>query len=392
VNSEPLFDSRERDDDAYKRARETMYAFLDRVCGPELAAPREVLNAWFERWPADDREGLRTRLMSKDRANFDGGFWELYLHEVHWRLGFEITREPEVPGRRTRPDFLIERADGAFYLEATVIGQPASVVARRRREEHVIEQINHAYHPDFGLRLQGLSVGPEQPSRRAVVAAVERWLGTLDWEAERTKLESGGASIGDRRRDIEHIEVRGTHILALPWPRAAGVRGDRNFPTVVAHSGQGGVLNEPPAILDDLKDKAGKFGRLDRPYVIATLSRRDFVTDLDVEQALFGPEVVRIPVRPDGPLGDPRLDRQPRGFWQHDDRKQATRVSAVLSATNLNPWAVDEVPRLWRNPWAARPLVATLPWTTIEADLGTNQLVRHEARIDARELLGLPPD
>jgi hypothetical protein len=34
----PLFDDRPREDAAYKRADETLYAFLDRVSQPELAA------------------------------------------------------------------------------------------------------------------------------------------------------------------------------------------------------------------------------------------------------------------------------------------------------------------------------------------------------------------
>jgi hypothetical protein len=80
----------------------------------------------------------------------------------------------------------------------------------------------------------------------------------------------------------------------------------------------------------------------------------------DLEQALFGKEVVRVadePDEPDEPVGDGRFDREPRGFWQHDDRKQATRVTAVVSAIHLNPWSVGQVSlRLWRNPWAARLL------------------------------------
>jgi hypothetical protein len=383
VSTLPLFDSRHRDDAAYKRAEETTYAFLDRVSQPELAAPREFLTAWFERWRADDREELRARLMSKDPAGFDGAFWELYLHEVLTRLGFSIRRDPEIPGFSTRPDFLMQRDGAAFYLEATVVGMPASVVARRRREQHVIGLINEAYHPDFSLRLRGLAVGPQQPPRRMIVESVEKWLHTLDWQAERT-------SINDRGRDPVHIEVRGTHLFVSPWPRAPEVRGDRRFPTVVTHSPEGGVLNEPPMILDDLRDKAGKFGRLDKPYVIAVLCQRDFASDHDVEQALYGPEVVRMAVGPDGPVGDAQLDRKPRGFWQHDDRKQATRVSAVLSAIHLNPWSVSQVPlRLWRNPWAALPLEVRLPWATTDGDLATNQLVQRPATTEPRALLGL---
>lgn len=380
----PLFDDRTRNDRAYKRADETLYGFLDRVSRPELAAPRSILNNWFDRWPVDSRDDLRARFVSKDPAGFNGAFWELYLHEAHVRLGFTIERDPKVSTRRTRPDFLMQRHDGAFYLEATVVGFPSSVINQRRREQRVTDAVNEAYHPDFALRLEQIAVGAQQPPRRMIVAAVERWLATLDWETER-------ARINDSRRDPVHLEVRGTHLFVAPWPRAPEVRGDPTFQTIATYPGQGGVLNEPPMILDDLRDKASKFGQLDKPYVIAILCLRDFVTESDVEQALFGPEVVTVTVGPEGPIGDARLDRQPRGFWQHDERKRATRVSAVLSAIHLNPWSLTRaVPRLWLNPWAARPTQARLPWALTKGDLAANRLVTEPPAVDVHALFDLP--
>jgi hypothetical protein len=386
VSTLPLFDDRRRDDDDYRHPGETTYTFLDRVSRPDLAAPREMLNAWFERWPADDREQLRARLMGKKPSDFDGAFWELYLHEVHSRLGFTITREPEVSGVTTRPDFLMDRDDGAFYLEATVVGPSGREVADRRGEDTVIDLINAAYDPDFSLRVHRVAIGPQQPAKRRIVAAVEKWLRTLDWSVERPR-------INDFRREPYHIEVDGTHLFVSPFARDPQVRGDRNFPTVVIRPTRFGVKNEPPMILDDLEDKASKFGRPDKPYVIALLCQRDIVDELDVEQALFGPEVVSIPVGPDGPVGDARLNRDPQGFWQRGERKQATRVSAVLSAIHLHAWSADVVPlRLWHNPWAALPLQVELPWAAVVPDLAANQLVRREATVTPAELLELSID
>jgi hypothetical protein len=282
--------------------------------------------------------------MGKQPSDFDGAFWELYLHEVHHRLGFTVTREPEMAGVTRRPDFLIERDDGAFYLEATVVGPSAREIADQRREDAVIAIMNEAYHPDFAIRLRSFAAGPQQAAKRKIVAAVEKWLGTLDWSIERSRMT-------DFRREPHHIEVDGTHLFVNPYPRDPEVRGDRSWPTVLSGSARFGVKNEPPMILDDLEDKASKFGRPDKPYVIAVLCQRDIVDELDVEQALFGPEVVRIPVGPDGPVGYARLDRDPQGFWQRGERKQATRVSAVLSAIHLHAWSADVVPlRLWHEP------------------------------------------
>lgn len=380
---DPLFDERLRDDLAYKRSSETTYAFLDRTAQPELAWPRGPLNEWFARWPADDREELRARFMAKDAASFTGALWELYLHEVHARLGFDIERDPDVPHRATHPDFLMRRGDSSFYLEATVAGPSTSARSLQRREDALVESINQAHHPDFRLRIRGVSVGPTTPSRRAVVAVVLSWLSTLDVEAERAKTR------GALEQPV-HLEVGGSHILACPWPAPPGEPWAPTIPMVITRTGRGGIVNEPPMLLDDLKDKASKFGRLDAPYVIALLAERDFTTEHDLEQTLYGPEVVHVAVTPDGPIGDAELGRVPRGFWQHDTQLRATRVSAVLSAIHLTPWSLRTVePQLWLNPWAERPLADELPWATVSANLPENLLKREPATIAASKLLGI---
>jgi hypothetical protein len=325
----PLFDDRRRDDDGYRRSGETTYAFLDRVSRPEMAAPRKMLSAWFERYPVDHREALRSRLTGRQPSDFDGAFWELYLHEVHYRLGFAMTIEPAMSGVTTKPDFLMERDDSAFYLEATVVGRSAREVAERRRETDIIAIVSDAYHPDFSVRVRGFAPGAGQVARRKVIAAVERWLATLDWSLERSRMT-------EFRRDPHHIEIEGSHLLLLPYPRDPEVRGDRSWPTVLSGPSRFGVKNEPPMIRDDLEDKATKFGRPDVPYVIAVLCQRDLVEERDVEQALFGPEVVSVPVNEYGLAGDARLSRDPQGFWQRGDHKRATRVSAVLSTIHLH--------------------------------------------------------
>jgi len=120
------------------------------------------------------------------------------------------------------------------------------------------------------------------------------------------------------------------------------------------------------------------------------VGQRDLVEERDVEQALFGPEVISVPVNEHGPAGDARLSRDPQGFWQRGDHKRATRVSAVLSTIHLHSWSAGVVPlQLWHNPWAALPLSVKLPWAATVPDLAFYQLVRSEAAVAPAELLGL---
>ena len=57
--------------------------------------------------------------MSDDNRKFAAGFWELYLHELFLRLGYEVTCAAPVGGRRNI-DFLLRQGSSSFYVEATM--------------------------------------------------------------------------------------------------------------------------------------------------------------------------------------------------------------------------------------------------------------------------------
>jgi hypothetical protein len=55
------------------------------------------MNDWFTRWPVDAKADLRGRFQDDNPHQSIGAFWELYLHELHLRLGFQLERDPDVP-------------------------------------------------------------------------------------------------------------------------------------------------------------------------------------------------------------------------------------------------------------------------------------------------------
>lgn len=128
----PLFDDRVRDDDAYMRTSETTFEFLDRVSRPELASARGTLGAWFERWPKDiAKSSGRASCRTTSPTSMEGS-WELYLHELHARLGFDIVRDPDLPGVRTHPDFLLRRGSQTLSSRA---GRSADACSRGNTDD-----------------------------------------------------------------------------------------------------------------------------------------------------------------------------------------------------------------------------------------------------------------
>jgi hypothetical protein len=62
----------------------------------------------------------------------------------------------------------------------------------------------------------------------------------------------------------------------------------------------------------------------------------------------------------------------------------------VLTAKHLNPLLIaNSELKLWKNPWAAKPLADDLPWRTVTGDLTRNQLVVTEPTTQPREVLGI---
>ena len=110
---------------------------------------------------------------------------------------------------------------------------------------------------------------------------------------------------------------------------------------------------------DALKRKAGKYGTLLVPYIIAVNSADPMLTDRDFEEMLFG-------VRPGVIIAGMTKDLA-RGFWGTASAPNHQRVSAVLFTNNLWPATVlkgQVYACLWLNPWAARPyngLLTSLP-------------------------------
>jgi hypothetical protein len=342
-----LFSARERADDRPRAHGEPSYAFLDRAAGPRWERVRTALDGWFLRLPEAARRDLRNRFALTTELDHLGAFWELWLHEAHRRLGFDLTVHVGVDAGERRQDFLVSRPDGfgCFWLEATVVGgdSPLTFTERKLHEAlcDLIELVSAP--PEVSLGLSVLRYGTCTPGRRRVVPRVERWLRELgDPDALRARQAAGLSAptrrvefdgwqfeleaIAGRRRPGSERRVLATRPIACPPQRA---------------------VNDIRPLRRKIKKKAARYGRPDRPYLLAVLALGDHVRDRDVESALLG-----IPGR-----------ESDHAVWHGPAGPCNTRLSGVLVARGLQPARGSaSPPRLWRNPWAVHPLGAGLPW------------------------------
>jgi hypothetical protein len=177
-----LFEDFDRTDPPPGTRSESLFHFLNRVAGPDWEAVRAVMNDWFTRWAVDAKADLRGRFRDDNPHQSIGAFWELYLHELHLRLGFQLERDPDVPGTTKHPDFLVVTDEGSYYLEATIIGFSDEEMATRRRRDIMLDLVDEAQCADFWVNIKVPVEGRATPRRSEVVDPIEAQFANLNWE------------------------------------------------------------------------------------------------------------------------------------------------------------------------------------------------------------------
>ena len=136
----------------------------------------------------------------------------------------------------------------------------------------------------------------------------------------------------------------------MPIPREE--RGDEKPKTLVIGLSRGGMIDSSTPVQHAIKKKAGKYGSLDAPLVVAVNVTDEFFDKGDEMSVLFGPQQVTFtPDRPDLPG---RLTRKADGVWIKGGYKpRYTRLAAVLIFRDIAPWNLHGAPNcLYVNPHA----------------------------------------
>jgi hypothetical protein len=362
----PLFDSKPRTNPSVMTHVEDMYSFLDRVDDPAFARIRLLLNDWFARYesiqPAKAANDVAGRIRSKQPLQFEGAFWELYLHEAHVRLGFDVATYPEDV---RHPDFILTKGGETVYLEATVTGKSAGLPTDPRGTGQLYDWINSARDPNFFVRAEVLEAGETPPRRRQVTEPLEAWLQGLagDWRRLRDEMENGNVESHPTRV----IEVRSWRLLFEAFPKSEKQRIEDAMPMIGIYRGQAAWEGESAEFVRaKLHGKATHYGDLDAPMVVALHDLTPFASRGVMREALLGLE---------------------RPYWTAG-AGSANRVSAVLAASDFGQSSpARKTPELWLNTHATHSLrTDVLAWPVV--------LPQEKSRpgLDPAELFDLPRD
>lgn len=380
-----LFDRIDRHDDSHQRHAESLFEYINRSARPDHARMREVLEAWFARYPeGTDARRLRGDLRSRPDSQYRSACFELCMHELLLRLGCSVEVHPQVPGTPRHPEFAVVASSGErFFLEAVVATCETKLDAGRNRRAHRLwDALDGIDSRDFWIGVAELIPGPADLPQKWVTSLVVQWLASLDAEWVDECLESG--DIGSLPRWV--CKHRAWYIDVYPVPKPAALAGVRTRAIVAGGWEQcGRYMMARREITKTVVRKADSYGDLHLPYVIAVNTPGLSLPSLEVEAGLYGQKLDYGEVAP----GQRRFARILDGAWGTVARPRLQLVSAVLMVDEIIPFDVDRATaRLYHNPCATRPYCSELTRLPQAILVGDN--VEPSGGESLRELLGLP--
>jgi hypothetical protein len=376
-----LFDDGARNDASPGRHSEDSFSFLNRAVGEVWERIRAELDRWYLEFP-DETGDLRQRFRSRRPSQHYPAWWELYVHRLFGRLGYELEPHPAVPNTRRRPDFLATRDRSSFYVEAVTVFSGVRDPGRRGPEAEVLDAIDTIGDSRFHVMVDFRLSATNMPRRRRIIEPIETWLAGLDPDDVIRECEAG------RLPPTHSVSADGwtVHLQAFPVGKEHRDRPDHRLvgsapPTV-------GYVDDQQQVRDALQDKRKAYGTPDRPMLVALLSLSTFMADEVVAASLYGSLAVSMPAIGPGPA---RLIRRSDGAWLGPRGPRATRTSAALVGIQVLPASCANKPlTLWHNPWAAMPVEVDLPFRG--ARVVDDEVVFTEPTADPSEIVGLPPD
>jgi hypothetical protein len=352
-----LFDTSLRIEKRMKRLGEPDFPYLNSSARPYIAAVRGILEDWYAAYPeGQDKHELRERFRKDRDDQHYGAVFELFNHALLKSMGFEVEIHPGVPNSSGKhPDFRASRnGKPLFYLECT-LANPSEIDQVCQRElNRILEGLEKLKSPDFFLS-PSFERRSQTPARlRELREVLHTWLAKLDPDqVERDYLLDGGDALpsftwSDGGWEIEfQAYPRRKERRDLPGLRVVGPRSEPL------------VTDSDERLRQAVMNKAGRYGQLDLPYVIAVNVVADKFDEIDLMEALFGKEVFAMEVGPDGPQVK-MVGRKPDGAFFRFSGLYNRGVSAVFVCDQISPGVLQRPTTLVHHPHARQKLDSSL--------------------------------
>ena len=359
-----LFDNKYRDYTKPALRAESAYSFYDRSSLTGYTHLRQMLQRWVDRLPPNKQKDIVGRMRHrgsgspKEEQNFNGAFFELFLHEFLNGTGGYTVVDPKI-GHLT-PDFGVTEAgpDGTpinYVVEATDINIVSGTdLDSHWNEQRALDILDEIESPDFRLSVETEGTLVDMPRKLDLKRPFEELVRTANYDDVRARSELYGFFNGALpETSFRHGNWNITGSL-IPLPPERRPRKGR---FIGAGPAKAGGVNDIVKPKNRLYDKAKRYREVDN-LIIAI--RADWWLDR-IAEILFGSLAYQISVPKDptytGPLPPGRSVQQPDGFWFNTSGPQNENVIGVVAFYDLHPHCVDKTKAIfYANPYTEKPL------------------------------------
>jgi hypothetical protein len=366
-----------------KLPQHSSFEYLERSNRPELIRAREVIEAWWIAFPEDHRDVLLTRLRDTNPRTHDAAMFELLVCAMLQAQGHNILEvEPSVDGTERSPDFLVQQPSGEeYFLELTEArNQDEAALRTDGFQKDIAERLSGLNSEEFILHVKWKGEIQSLQGIRETISKVGAWLQDLDYEALRREAEIW------RNRPKLLVKKDNYEFEVSATPRTHRVAG----PCLGTQSFGVRAATSWLSFKRNVERKAGRYGRLDRPYVVA-VNIHDFAVDTDSElSALYGP--LQCVFQMDRETGEElysRFEFSGDGCFIHRGRPVNTRVSSVWVFRKLT--ALGGSGRkscIYEHPFAACPIRLEIDADRCDLDTDAGEFRPFEGQ-SMNSLLGL---
>ena len=306
-----LFDDFERTRMTYAGHAEPEYKFLNTSAFRFVDRVRQYSQQWFDRYAEDGKADLYSRFVSKNDVQHASASFELLLHELLLRLGFDVTVHPDVPSTSRRPDFFAANATSSFYLETHVIYRNLTERLVTKHEKRIYDWINEWDSSDFMLTLDAYGVLDEQPSK-AQIRPLRLLMESHDPDRVCAMVQHGDYYAAPSETVVIGNWRLTAHLFPIPKPH----RGRPDMPTIASTPSGFTYANCDSLISHKLRNKAAEkqVARLDAPLVLAVkVASSLFSLERDVMRTVIGRVGLELGVDETNPAAGMR--RSTDGVW-----------------------------------------------------------------------------
>jgi hypothetical protein len=351
-----VFEDVERTSFSPMKNGDSYFSFYNSSALPAIASVRKFIEECTSKYPKNEVKELISRLRSGDDVHFMSASFELFLHEILIRQGYELIPHPELPnGNSYKPDFLVKNKIGEeFYLEAVLATEKNELdKGGELRKGVVLDSLSEKPHKNFMVEIEEEGSPKSPPSGKKLLKIIHKWLDTLDPDELIRKIECNGLDL------ISPLnwEHDGWCLQIRPIPLNPERRNKSSNLVGISSTGGGWVDSWSP-IRKAIKLKGGRYGELDKPHIVAVNLNNFHLNRIDEMQALYGQE--QFIFQRDG-NAELRMERAPNGAWYGIKGPQYKKVSAAWLFNDLHASSLAvRKSTIYLNPWANYPIPESL--------------------------------